>query len=109
MRAKLRLRKERKTWNSLDDTSFSEPPPLPAPLGPDVFKERQARLRAAAKTKNLDALFVTPSANLTYSANLNIFRSERLTALLLLTEGPAVLVTPSFEEGNHRRAAVTDD
>jgi Xaa-Pro dipeptidase len=84
-------------------------PPLPAPLGPDVFKERQARLRAAAKTKNLDALFVTPSANLVYSANLNIFRSERLTALLLLTDGPAVLVTPSFEERNHRRAAVTDD
>ncbi|HEY6930220.1 MAG TPA: Xaa-Pro peptidase family protein [Thermoanaerobaculia bacterium] len=85
------------------------PPPLPPPLPPDVFRDRQSRLRAAAKAKGFDALFVTPSANLTYSANLSIFRSERLTALLLLTGGPAVLVTPSFEEANHRRSAVVDE
>ena len=84
-------------------------PPLPPPLGPDVFRERQSRLRAAAKTKGFDALFVTPSANLTYSANLSISRSERLTALVVLTAGPTILVTPSFEEANHRRSAVVDE
>ena len=83
--------------------------PLPPALKPDVFRERQAKLRAAAKERGIDLLFVTPSTNLAYSANLAIGRSERLTALLLFTDGPAVLVTPSFEEANHRRTAVVDD
>ena len=93
----------------MDRADAASAPPLPDPLGPDVFKERQTRLRAAAKAKGIDALFVTPSSNLIYSANLSIFRSERLTALLLLTAGPAILVTPSFEEANHRRSAVIDE
>ncbi len=84
-------------------------PPLPPALAPEVFRERQATLKAAAKARGLDALFVTPSTNLAYSANLAIGRSERLTALLLLADGPTVLVTPSFEEANHRRQAVVDD
>jgi Xaa-Pro dipeptidase len=54
-------------------------------------------------------LFATPSTNLAYSANLAIGRSERLTALLLFTDGPSVLVTPSFEAENHRRDAVVDE
>jgi Xaa-Pro dipeptidase len=84
-------------------------PPLPPALKPDVFRERQEKLRAAAKVRGLDALFVAPSTNLAYAANLGIGRSERLTALLLLTDGPALLVTPSFEETNHKRDAVVDD
>ncbi len=84
-------------------------PPLPPALSHDTFRERQAKLRAQAKTRGLDAIFVTPSTNLAYSANLAIGRSERLTALLLFADGPAVLLTPSFEEGNHRRTAVVDD
>jgi Xaa-Pro dipeptidase len=85
------------------------PDPLPPALPAEVFRERQARLRAQARAHGLDALFVTPSTNLAYSANLDIGRSERLTALLLLVDGPAVLVTPSFEEANHRREAVIDE
>ena len=84
-------------------------PPLPSPLKPEVFRERQAKLRAAARERGIDLLFVTPSTNLAYSANLAIGRSERLTALLLFTDGPAVLVTPSFEEANHKRTAVVDE
>ena len=83
--------------------------PLPPPIGPDVYRDRQGRLRAAAKARGIDALFITPSTNLAYAANLSIGRSERLTALLLLTDGPAVLVTPMFEADNHRRDAVVDD
>jgi Xaa-Pro dipeptidase len=83
--------------------------PLPPPLKPEAFRERQARLRAEAKARGLDALFVTPSTNLAYSANLAIGRSERLTVLLLFSDGPAVLLTPSFEEANHRLTAVVDD
>jgi Xaa-Pro dipeptidase len=74
-----------------------------------VYRERQGRLRAAAKAHAIDALFITPSTNLSYAANLSIGRSERLTALLLLTEGPAILVTPMFEADNHKRDAVVDD
>src|SRR5262245_11775671 len=84
-------------------------PPLPPPLAPDVFRERQARLAASAKARGLDALFVTPSRNLAWSTNLGIGRSERLTALILPADGPAVLVTPNFEAENHRREVVADE
>lgn len=87
----------------------AEPPPLPPALKPEVFRERQSKLKAAAKARGLDAIFVTPSTNLAYIANLTMGRSERLTALLLFTDGPSVLVTPSFEEGVVRREAVMDD
>jgi Xaa-Pro dipeptidase len=85
------------------------PPPLPSPLPSDLFRERQRKLRDGARAKGLDALFATPSTNLTYAANLTIGRSERLTALVLLSDGPAILVTPSFEEANHRKRAVIDE
>ncbi len=84
-------------------------PLLPPALKPEVFRERQARLRAAAKASGFDALFVTPSTNLAYAANLAMGRSERLTALLLFADGPAVLITPFFEAENHRRDALVDD
>jgi Xaa-Pro dipeptidase len=67
------------------------------------------KLRAAAKARGIDALFVTPSTNLAWSANLPIGRSERLTALVLLSDGPSVLVTPMFEEANHKRSVVVDE
>jgi Xaa-Pro dipeptidase len=86
-----------------------EAPPLPPSLKAEAFRERQAKLRAGARERGIDALLVTASTNLAYSANLAIGRSERLTALLLFTDGPAVLVTPSFEEANHKRTAVVDD
>jgi len=96
-------------WPAQSARAAKQAPPLPPPLKPEVFRERQSRLRAAARARSLDAIVVTPCANLTYAANLSIGRSERLTALLLLTDGPTILVTPSFEEANHRRDAVVDD
>jgi len=85
------------------------PDPLPPPFAPEVFRDRQARLRAGARAAGMDVLFVTPSTNLAYTANLAIGRSERLTALLLFVDGPSVLVTPSFEATNHKRDVVADD
>jgi Xaa-Pro dipeptidase len=86
-----------------------EQPSLPPRPKADVYRERQAKLRAAAKSRGWDALLVTPSTNLAYSTGLSMGRSERLTALLLFTEGPAVLVTPAFEESNVTRDATVDD
>ena len=83
--------------------------PLPPALSPDVFRDRQTRLAAAAKARGVDALFVTPSRNLAWSANLSIGRSERLTALILPADGPSVLVTPAFEAENHKREVVADE
>lgn len=84
-------------------------PPLPPPLKPDVYRERQAKLRAGAKARGWDALLVTPSTNLAYASGLSMPRSERLTALILFSDGPAVLVTPSFEESNVTRDATVDE
>lgn len=87
----------------------SPAPALPPVLKPEVFRERQAKLRTAAKARGLDALFVTPSTNLAYAANLAMGRSERLTALLLFADGPTVLITPFFEAENHGRDALVDE
>src|SRR5512138_1899931 len=49
----------------------SEAPPLPAPPGPEVYRERQAKLRSGAKARGWDALIATPSfeeANVTRDA-----------------------------------------
>ena len=86
-----------------------EQPPLPPKPKADVYRERQAKLRAAAKSRGWQAVLVTPSTNLAYATGLSMGRSERLTALLLFTEGPAVLVTPAFEESNVTRDATVDD
>ena len=83
--------------------------PLPAPLPADTFRERQARLRSGARASGAAALLVTPSTSLAWTANLAIDRSERLTALLLLVDGPTILMTPTFEADNHRRDVVVDD
>jgi Xaa-Pro aminopeptidase len=84
-------------------------PALPAPLSKDVFRKRQERLREAMKSEKLDALFVTPSTNLLYAANLTIGRSERLTALILPADGPAALVTPFFEVPRSEGSGVFDE
>lgn len=94
---------------SFGTAAATAPPPLPPPLKPEVFRERQARLKAAAKARGLDVVVVTPSTNLTYIAGLTMGRSERLTTLLLFPDGPSLLVTPSFEEGVVRREAVMDE
>jgi Xaa-Pro dipeptidase len=83
-------------------------PPLPAPFGADVFRERQERLRSELARAGLDAALVVPSTNLAYLANLDVHRSERLMALVLRRKGPSFFVSPAFEEERVRRDAVVD-
>ncbi|HET9793510.1 MAG TPA: Xaa-Pro peptidase family protein [Thermoanaerobaculia bacterium] len=83
-------------------------PPLPPPLPKEAFRERQEKVREQMARRRIDALFVTPSTNLRYLANLSIGRSERLTALLLPAKGPAVVVTPFFERPRSEKTGVFD-
>ncbi len=80
--------------------------PLPPPLPPDVFHERQARILGEAKAKGFDALVVLPSTNYRYLTGTDPGRSERLIALLLKPGIPATVVTPFFEEERVERDAV---
>jgi len=82
--------------------------PLPAPLPKEAFRERQEKVRQALAHRRIDALFVTPSTNLRYLANLSIGRSERLTALLLPAKGPATVVTPFFERPRSEKTGAFD-
>ena len=82
--------------------------PLPPALPKEAFRERQDRVRQEMQRRRIDALFVTPSTNLRYLANLSIGRSERLTALLLPARGPAVVVTPFFERPRSEKDGVFD-
>lgn len=81
-------------------------PPLPSPLPPDVFQERQDRVLVEAKKSGFSALVVLPSTNLRFLANTDPGRSERLIALILRPGTPATLITPSFEEERVKRDAV---
>jgi Xaa-Pro dipeptidase len=81
---------------------------LPPPLSKEVFRKRQENLRDVLRRGGIDALFVTPGTNLRYAANLSIGRSERLTALLLPSTGPAVVVTPFFERPRSESSGVFD-
>jgi Xaa-Pro dipeptidase len=80
--------------------------PLPPPLPPEVFRERQARILAEAKARGFDALVVLPSTNYRYLTATDPGRSERLIALLLKAGMPATVVTPFFEEARVERDAV---
>ena len=64
---------------------------------PPVDPERLARARAAAQERGVDALLVTPSADLRYLTGYAPPPLERLTCLVLPADGPAFLVVPTLE------------
>jgi Xaa-Pro aminopeptidase len=59
--------------------------------------ERLERARAAAAAAGLDALIVTPGADLRYLTGYEALPLERLTCLLLPVHGDPVLVAPQLE------------
>jgi len=78
-------------------------------LSPEVFARRLERARAELKTRSLDLLIATPSANYEYFTGYNPGRSGRLIALLLPVVGPPAIVCPSFElERIKRHSVVTE-
>ena len=59
--------------------------------------ERIAEVQAAAAAAGIDALVVTPGAELRYLTGYDAHPSERLTALVVPRTGPASLVVPRLE------------
>jgi Xaa-Pro aminopeptidase len=60
--------------------------------------ERLDLAREAAAKAGLDALFLTPGADLRYLTGYDAHSSERLTCLVLPVEGEAFLVVPALEK-----------
>lgn len=59
--------------------------------------DRLARAQQAAGAAGLDALLITPGADLRYLTGYDALPLERLTCLVLPSSGPAALVVPALE------------
>lgn len=59
---------------------------------------RLARLQAELKRRKLSGLLVEAGSTLRYFTGVQWGRSERMTGVLIPAEGPALFVTPFFEE-----------
>ncbi len=56
------------------------------------------RVRAASRAAGLDALLLTPGADLRYLTGYDALPLERLTCLVLPVDGPPALVVPALEQ-----------
>ncbi len=68
---------------------------------------RRARAAATSRAAGVGALLVAPGSDLTYLTGYRIFSSERLTCLVLGSDGAATLVLPELEAP--RAAAIAPD
>jgi Xaa-Pro aminopeptidase len=66
---------------------------------PNVMDHADRRARAAARCREtgVAALLLAPGSDLTYLSGYRIFSSERLTCLVLASDGTATLVVPALE------------
>ncbi|OLS20906.1 MAG: putative peptidase [Candidatus Heimdallarchaeota archaeon LC_3] len=69
----------------------------------DEFKLRINKVQSLLKLNNLDGLIATLEVNFRYLFKSNAHISERLTAVVLPSEGTASLITPAFEKQNMLR------
>jgi Xaa-Pro aminopeptidase len=74
---------------------------------PNVMDHAGRRARAAARCKEagVAALLLAPGSDLTYLSGYRIFSSERLTCLVLGSDGTATLVVPELEAPRARAVA----
>jgi Xaa-Pro aminopeptidase len=63
----------------------------------DLVTARLDRLRAAMRTRGVDAMLVGPSADLRYLVGYHALPLERLNLLVVPVEGPVRLVVPELE------------
>lgn len=74
---------------------------------PNVMDHAARRVRAAARCRDAQvaALLLAPGSDLTYFSGYRIFSSERLTCLVLPSDGAATLVVPQLEAPRAATAA----
>lgn len=70
-----------------------------APIGSDEYAARLDRARALTDRAGATALLVNAGASLRYFTGVPWGASERMVALLLPVDGPAVVICPAFEQG----------
>lgn len=75
-----------------------------APIGRAERAERVARAQALMRANGIGAVLIEPGSSLIYFTGVRWSRSERLTAAVLPVEGPALVVTPFFEEPSVRES-----
>lgn len=70
---------------------------MEAIFGPADFTSRMERVRDAARAAGIDAVLVSPGADLRYLTGYDAKALERLTCFVLPTHGDPVIVVPSLE------------
>ncbi|MDE3193622.1 MAG: aminopeptidase P family protein [Chloroflexota bacterium] len=78
---------------------------LPMPMDAATFRGRRERAAAAARAAGIAALLVSPGSDLAYLTGHRIHESERLTCLVLASDGAAALVVPELEAPRARTAS----
>jgi len=77
-------------------------------FGTDVYAERLRAATAAAADAGLAGLVITPGYDLRYLVGSRAQTFERLTALVLPTDGEATVVVPRMELAALKESAVTE-
>ncbi len=75
---------------------------------PAVLAARLTRAAQAAAASDLDALLITPGSDLQYLLGAGGESHERLTCLVLPTQGPAALVVPKLEAPGYADVPLDD-
>lgn len=82
---------------------------LPSPPDADAFRLRQSRLRELLAQHAMGGAVVTPGPAFAYLTGRELGRSERLTALLMRSDGATALIAARFEaEGMEPLPGETD-
>ena len=74
------------------------------PISAAERANRVARAQALMRAHGIGAVLIEPGSSLIYFTGVRWGRSERLTAAVLPVEGPALVVTPFFEEPSVRES-----
>jgi D-alanyl-D-alanine dipeptidase len=77
----------------------------PMPTDRAAFAARRQRASKALQERGAAALLLSPGSDLAYLSGYRVFTSERLTCLVLPSEGPATLVVPELESPRAHAAA----
>ena len=76
--------------------------PLPPPISAGERLERLVRARELMRRNGIGAVLVESGPSLDYLTGIQWWRSERLTAVVIPTEGDPIVVTPFFESPSIR-------